>query len=68
MFESSETQDKHNERYHNHRPNTFFEVRESSFQKAAVSYRLIYDSSVVMKYFVTITCQLSVCNIRPGLA
>jgi len=44
MFESRETLDKHNERYH--RPSTFFEVRESAFQKAAVSYRLIYNAKI----------------------
>jgi len=42
MFENIETLDEHNERYH--RPSTFFEVRESAFQKAAVSYILIYDA------------------------
>jgi hypothetical protein len=33
----------------NHSPSTFFEVRESesAFQKAAVSYRLIYDAQKI---------------------
>jgi hypothetical protein len=42
MFRNIEKLNEHNERYH--RPSTFFEVRESAFQKAAVSYRLIYDA------------------------